>query len=183
MKKQTAMRKVRLGPVKLEFSPPVFLISAGVILFMVLLAIIFSAGLEEIVGNLQTTISLNAGWFYILVVNGLLLFALYLLLGRYGRIRLGGPEAEPEFSRFAWLAMLFSTGMGIRLVFWSVAEPITHYSSPPYGEPGSPAAGQTHLRPHRPHHRHHRRGGDAVRRGDESGLWRGADPGRRRPAL
>ena len=54
-------------------------------------------------------------------------------LGRYGDIRLGGPDARPEFSIGNWLAMLFSAGMGIGLVFWSVAEPIYHFSAPPWG--------------------------------------------------
>ena len=58
---------------------------------------------------------------------------MYLIFSRYGKIRIGGADAQPEFSYWAWFSMLFSAGMGIGLVFYSVAEPIFHYISPPYG--------------------------------------------------
>ncbi|OWY40854.1 glycine/betaine ABC transporter permease [Xenophilus sp. AP218F] len=70
------------------------------------------------------------GWFYLLSVFGFLVFALYLAFGRFGHIRLGKEDEEPEFSRMSWFAMLFSAGMGIGLVFWGVAEPISHFATP-----------------------------------------------------
>ncbi|POZ63200.1 glycine betaine uptake BCCT transporter [Chromobacterium alticapitis] len=70
------------------------------------------------------------GWFYLLSVFGFLLFALYLAFGRFGHIRLGKEDEEPEFSRMSWFAMLFSAGMGIGLVFWGVAEPLSHFARP-----------------------------------------------------
>ncbi|WP_035056352.1 BCCT family transporter [Andreprevotia chitinilytica] len=74
------------------------------------------------------------GWFYLLAVFGFLLFALYLAFSRFGQIRLGGDDAEPEFSRGSWFAMLFSAGMGIGLVFWGAAEPLSHFATPPSGQ-------------------------------------------------
>jgi len=71
-------------------------------------------------------INANFGWFYILVVNVFIAALLFFAFSKYGKIRLGGVEAEPEFSTFAWMAMLFSAGMGIGLMFWSVAEPMWH---------------------------------------------------------
>ncbi|WP_047238051.1 glycine betaine uptake BCCT transporter [Chromobacterium subtsugae] len=78
---------------------------------------------------LSFTIS-RFGWFYLLSVFGFLVFALYLAFGRFGHIRLGKEDEEPEFSRLSWFAMLFSAGMGIGLVFWGVAEPISHFAAP-----------------------------------------------------
>ncbi|MCW3481858.1 BCCT family transporter [Neisseriaceae bacterium JH1-16] len=81
---------------------------------------------------LSFTIS-RFGWFYLLTVFGFLVFALYLAFGRFGHIRLGKEDEEPEFSRGSWFAMLFSAGMGIGLVFWGVAEPVSHFGTPPNG--------------------------------------------------
>ncbi|AAQ61962.1 glycine betaine uptake BCCT transporter [Chromobacterium violaceum] len=78
---------------------------------------------------LSFTIS-RFGWFYLLSVFGFLLFALYLAFGRFGHIRLGKEDEEPEFSRLSWFSMLFSAGMGIGLVFWGVAEPLSHFATP-----------------------------------------------------
>ena len=73
------------------------------------------------------------GWFYLWVVFGVVVFCLVLAFGRHGHLRLGGPDAVPEFSRSAWFAMLFAAGMGIGLVFWGTAEPLMHYREPPPG--------------------------------------------------
>ncbi|PZD95437.1 glycine/betaine ABC transporter permease [Paenibacillus sambharensis] len=73
------------------------------------------------------------GWFYLFATFGFLLFALFLAFGKYGKIRLGADDDEPEYTTLTWFAMLFSAGMGIGLVFWGVAEPLTHYVAPPEG--------------------------------------------------
>ncbi|MEN3030736.1 glycine betaine uptake BCCT transporter [Chromobacterium amazonense] len=78
---------------------------------------------------LSFTIS-RFGWFYLMSVFGFLVFALYLAFGRFGHIRLGKEDDEPEFSRMSWFSMLFSAGMGIGLVFWGVAEPLSHFATP-----------------------------------------------------
>src|SRR3712207_9095230 len=72
-----------------------------------------------------------------------LVFIIYLAFSRYGKIKLGAPDDEPEFGNFAWFAMLFQAGMGIGLVFWGVAEPVFSYHAPPpglvkAGPPGGP---------------------------------------------
>lgn len=72
-------------------------------------------------------------WFtqyYILVMSAFVIFAIYLLFSKYGSIKLGKDDDEPEFSFISWFAMLFSAGMGIGLVFYGVAEPISHYIAP-----------------------------------------------------
>lgn len=86
-------------------------------------------------------------WFYLLSLPCILLFLLWLACGKYGDIKLGQPEDEPEHSFTSWFAMLFCAGTGIGLVFWSIAEPLTHFSAPPYGiEPGSEAAADFAIR-------------------------------------
>jgi glycine betaine transporter len=80
------------------------------------------------------------GWFFMAVVTFFLLLCIWLAMGRYGRVKLGRPEDEPEFSTLSWMAMLFSAGMGVGLLFWGVAEPVMHYASPPVGEGSTPDA-------------------------------------------
>lgn len=91
-------------------------------------------------------INTNFGWFYILAVNIYLFVLIGVGFSKYGNIRLGGPDAEPEFSRLAWLAMLFSSGMGVGLLFFGVAEPTSHFLSGGGSffdvPPQSPAAGR-----------------------------------------
>ncbi|MCK0538463.1 BCCT family transporter [Alcanivorax quisquiliarum] len=75
----------------------------------------------------------HAGWLYLLIVFLTLVFLFYLALGPTAQLRIGGRDAEPEFSKAAWLSMLFAAGMGIGLVFWGAAEPISHLAVPPEG--------------------------------------------------
>ena len=87
------------------------------------------------------------GWLFVLTSAGFVLFSAYLAISRYGNIRLGPDDSEPEFSTFSWVSMMFATGMGIGLMFWGVAEPLTHLFTPPMGqaEAGSPAAAELSL--------------------------------------
>lgn len=79
---------------------------------------------------MQESIATNTGWLFVIVVNFFLFFILYLAFSKYGTVRLGGQDAVPEFSRTGWFSMLFSAGMGIGILFWSVAEPVYHYIQP-----------------------------------------------------
>ena len=89
----------------------------------------------------------HAGWLYLLIVFLTLVFLAYLAFGPFARLRIGGRDAEPEFSGFAWLSMLFAAGMGIGLVFWGAAEPVSHLVNPPEGLPsGSPQAARAAMR-------------------------------------
>jgi glycine betaine transporter len=86
----------------------------------------------------------NFGWVFILSSFGFLAFSIYLAASRYGRIRLGGDDERPEFSTVSWVAMMFSAGMGIGLMFFGVAEPMSHMGTPPFGlaEPNTKGAAQ-----------------------------------------
>ncbi len=81
------------------------------------------------------------GWFYLLLTTIFVGLSVWLAFGRYGKLRLGPDDSRPEFSTASWLAMLFAGGMGAGLVFWGVAEPVTHYAFPPGEvEPASAAS-------------------------------------------
>ncbi len=110
---------------------PVFITSLLVISVLVVTTLIVGKPMEKYFSQVQSIVSNNTGWFFILMVNVMLLFALFLGFSKFGKIRLGGKDARPEFSKKGWFAMLFSAGMGIGLLFWSVAEPIFHYNSNP----------------------------------------------------
>ena len=86
----------------------------------------------------------NFGWVFILSSFGFLAFSIYLAASRYGRIRLGGDDERPEFSTVSWVAMMFSAGMGIGLMFFGVAEPMSHMGTPPFGlaDPNTKGAAQ-----------------------------------------
>jgi choline/carnitine/betaine transport len=78
------------------------------------------------------------GWAFVLVASAFVVFALWVAFSRYGKIPLGGDEEGPEFRTVSWIAMMFSAGMGIGLMFYGVGEPLSHFTSPP---PGTVAAG------------------------------------------
>jgi glycine betaine transporter len=78
-------------------------------------------------------------WFFMAAVTGFLVLCGWLALGRYGKVRLGGPDDRPEFSRASWFSMLFAAGMGGGILFFGVAEPVTHFATPPLGVPGGGA--------------------------------------------
>lgn len=111
---------------------PVFVSSLLIVLTLVITTLIVGKPMEQWFANTQTYIADRVGWFFILLVNGLLIFAVYLGFSKFGSIRIGGADAKPEFSKLGWFSMLFSAGMGIGLLFWSVAEPIFHFSSNPF---------------------------------------------------
>lgn len=124
------------GPVPFDIHPTVFPFSVALIFVFVLVAILFEdAG--TLFAGMKSWMSTCMGWTFVLVMNVVLIFCFVLMLGRYGKVRLGGAKARPEFTTGGWFAMLFSAGMGIGLLFYGVAEPITHFSAPPTAEPGS----------------------------------------------
>ncbi|MGH3897404.1 MAG: BCCT family transporter [Pseudonocardiaceae bacterium] len=88
----------------------------------------------------------NLGWLFVLAATGFVMFSLWAALGRYGRIPLGRDGEPPEFRTVSWVAMMFSAGMGIGLMFYGVSEPLTHFVEPPPGaEPGIGTAMATTL--------------------------------------
>ncbi|MCD4713416.1 MAG: BCCT family transporter [Clostridiales bacterium] len=114
-----------------DIHPQVTIFSAIFLIFFIVVTLVFPTDTERIFQNMMDSITKNAGWFLILSANIFIVAALYFAFGRFGNIKIGGSDAQPEFSKFGWFAMLLSAGMGIGLLFWSVAEPVMHLGTPP----------------------------------------------------
>ena len=124
----------------LQINKFVFWASAGLVVLFVATSMLYLDRITLIFNDILGFITASTGWFFVLSINLYLAVVLILLFSRHANVRLGGDDARPDFSTWGWLSMLFSAGMGIGLMFWSVAEPIYHYSSPPWGEPLSAEA-------------------------------------------
>ena len=125
---------------RLTIHPWVFGFSAGLIFLVVIVTLLNLDAAEAAFAAIRDGITVTFGWFMILCVQAFLLFCVYLAASRFGHIRIGGPGTRPEFTTPAWFSMLFSAGMGIGLMFWSVAEPLVHLQNPP-GAAGMTPAG------------------------------------------
>jgi choline/glycine/proline betaine transport protein len=125
-----------------DIHKPVFWPALALITAMIVSTLFLGDQAEEFFNNIQSGITNNGGWFFVIVVNVFIVFSLFIAFSRFGNIKLGGDEAETDFSTLAWFAMLFSAGMGIGIMFWSVAEPIFHYLSPPMAEGETAEAAQ-----------------------------------------
>lgn len=117
-----------------DLNKPVFFSSAAIILLVTIVGSFFPTFLKESFSAAQSWLTNEFGWVVMLAVATILFVSLWLMIGRLGDIKLGPDDSEPEYSSSSWFAMLFSAGMGIGLLFFGVAEPIMHYSSPPVGE-------------------------------------------------
>jgi len=113
-----------------DILPPVFYPSASIALVFVGLTIAFNEEADRLFGQFQGFMSDQFGWLLHLSINYYVFFVLFLGFSRLGSIRIGGADTKPEFSRFSWVAMLFSAGMGIGLVYFSVAEPMLNFNNP-----------------------------------------------------
>ncbi|MGH3385316.1 MAG: BCCT family transporter [Nocardioidaceae bacterium] len=125
----------------------VFGITGVVAVAFVLWGTISTDSLATASSNALTWTMTNLGWMFVLLATLFVLFILFLAVSRYGKIPLGADDAEPEFRTVSWIAMMFSAGMGIGLMFYGVAEPLFHYASPPPGsvEPESAKALETSM--------------------------------------
>ncbi|MEG3615552.1 BCCT family transporter [Isoptericola haloaureus] len=121
----------RLG---LQTNPTIFFTSAGLMILFLLLLLIFPTQIGDAFGVTREWIVTNLGWFFILGVSFWLVFLAYVALSKYGNLRLGDNDSRPEYSNLSWFAMLFAGGIGTVLMFWGVAEPISHFSSPPFDD-------------------------------------------------
>lgn len=117
--------------------------------FLISLAICLPVGIWGIVSPDQmtraavgfTSFAIAGGdWWWLLLCTGFVILSAWLALGPYGHVRLGADDELPEFSTSSWIAMLFAGGMGSGLLFWGVAEPVTHFSTPPSMPGGTPEA-------------------------------------------
>ncbi len=122
----------------LILAPRIFWPALIIILSAALLAIIFPDGTGSVLSAAQTGVVAIFGPYYLLVVAGFVIFSIWMGLSRFGDIKLGKDDGEPEFKLLSWFAMLFAAGMGIGLVFWGAAEPLTFFVDPKPGVEGTP---------------------------------------------
>src|SRR5918992_1054972 len=122
--------------------PGVFWVSLGISMLFVLWGVFFTDNLSAVASAVLGFLIDAFGWVFILATFAFLVFVIFLAFTRYGKIKLGQDEDEPEFRTSSWVAMMFSVGMGIGLMFYGVAEPLSHMSAPPNGlaKPGTEAA-------------------------------------------
>jgi glycine betaine transporter len=130
---KTALRQV---------DPWVFYVSAALCVGFVLWGVLDTDSLASAADSALSWVIENFGWAFVLSTLGFLALAVYLGISRHGKIRLGADDDKPEFRTSSWVAMMFSAGMGIGLMFFGVAEPISHLSAPPndVAPAGSPEA-------------------------------------------
>ena len=112
----------------LEMHNPVFFVSAALIVVFVSLTLLFPESSRETLEATRGWIINTFDWLFLSASNIIVLFCLALIVSPYGNIRIGGEDAQADFSRGSWFAMLFAAGMGIGLVFWSVAEPVGYFT-------------------------------------------------------
>jgi len=111
---------------------PVFFISSSVIAILVVIGAVNPEGFGSVATTLFGFTTKNFGWFYLISVFGFVIFLGALALSKYGKIKIGPPDSEPEYPFFTWIGMLFSAGFGAGLVFWGVAEPMSHFFTTPF---------------------------------------------------
>jgi len=120
----------------------VFGISAALVLVFIVWGMSATDNLAAVAKAVLAGVMNGGGWAFVLAASGFVVFALWLAFSRYGKIPLGRDDEAPEFRTSSWIAMMFSAGMGIGLMFFGVAEPLSHFTSPPPGTvpAGSPEA-------------------------------------------
>ncbi|MBN3133609.1 choline transporter [Pectobacterium brasiliense] len=117
-----------------RLNPVVFYTSAGLILTFSLMTMLFNQEANAWITHALNWVSATFGWYYLLAATLYIVFVIFIASSRFGSIKLGPEQSKPEFSLMSWAAMLFAAGIGIDLMFFSVAEPITQYMMPPEGQ-------------------------------------------------
>ena len=114
-------------------SNTVFMVSVVISIIIAAWGILGSESFGKVANTLMQWVTVNTGWLYLLSMLVFVIFALVLAFSRYGSIKLGPDDSKPEFKTISWFGMLFGAGMGIGLVFYGIAEPISHYVAPMAG--------------------------------------------------
>ncbi len=115
-----------------DVNPPMATLAKLIVVVFLVAGASAPKAMGSFFNGLQGWISTNLGWYYILAMCLFMFFVFFLIVTPYGRIRLGDDDARPDFGNFAWFSMLFGAGMGIGLLFWSVAEPMYHIQNSPF---------------------------------------------------
>lgn len=124
---------------KNELKNPVFVIALVLCTAIAIWAIALNDSFSQVSNAVFGFLTQDFGWLYLIAMLAFVVFALCIAFSRWGSIRLGPDDSKPDYSTVSWFAMLFGCGMGVGLVFWGIAEPISHYVSPPAGIDASSA--------------------------------------------
>lgn len=127
-----------VGPFGLDIHNPVFAISGLTIVAFVFVTLAFQESTGAAFGDLRNWLTGTFDWFFLTAANIFVLLCLFLIVSPYGKVRIGGKDATPDYSYSGWFAMLFAAGMGIGLMFYGVSEPISHFSSSVAENAGTP---------------------------------------------
>jgi BCCT family betaine/carnitine transporter len=119
----------RVGPLIFDIHNPVFLISGLMIVAFVIITLALQDQAQAVFVGARDWLTGNLAWFFLLAGDIFVVLCLFLIVSPWGSVRLGGREAVPDYSYSGWFAMLFAAGMGIGLMFYGVAEPISHYEA------------------------------------------------------
>ncbi len=119
----------QIGPFGLDIHNPVFAVSGLTIVAFVLVTLAFQDGAATLFNDLRTWLTATFDWFFLAAADVFVLVCLVLVVSPYGKVRIGGQDATPDYSYAGWFAMLFAAGMGIGLMFYGVSEPISHFSA------------------------------------------------------
>ena len=128
-----------------NIAPKRFLFSLFLISLFIGITLVNLTEADKLFSGIQEQLSNSLGWLIILAANAILVFVIYLAFSKHKNLILGGPDAKPEFSNINWIAMLFSAGLGIGLLFYGVAEPIMHLSSDAIHQEGATFSDQANL--------------------------------------
>lgn len=130
---------------QVRLNPIVFYGSTALILVLTAALILFPDSAGAALGRIQAWLSHSFGWYYMLAIGAYLFFVIWVAFSRFGTLKLGADHDKPDFSYGAWAGMLFSSGIGISLLYFAASEPIDHLYHPPEGVAGSPQAARQAL--------------------------------------
>jgi choline/glycine/proline betaine transport protein len=143
MRDKISVKEKTTGKFQYHIQPATFWWSSAFILGFVLITIPLQTVLGGVFKSSFAWAMEYFGWLMVLTMNAVLFYCIYLIFSKFSDVRIGGADAKPEFSNAAWVAMLFSAGLGIGLLYYGVGEPMYHFISPPGGvEAGTPEAGK-----------------------------------------
>lgn len=115
----------------------VFYISLVLVIGLSIWAIVSSDSFGAAANSIYAFLTTNFAWLYMLVMTSYVVFCVIIAMSRWGGVKMGASDSKPEYGNVSWFGMMFSAGMGVGLVFWGVAEPLTYWTAPPDVEPAT----------------------------------------------
>lgn len=131
---------------KIKKNNSVFIIALILTAIVAVWSVFFTDSFTVISDKVLSFLTVDFGWSYLLAMTAFVLFCVFMAFSKYGKIKLGADDSVPEYKTVSWFAMLFGAGMGVGLVFWGIAEPLSHFVAPLGMEGGTPEAADFAMR-------------------------------------